>query len=192
MKSRSFRVFAVFLGLMACGYFAFTTRYRIEATIWHLRHGYSTRMGNFDVPVPKHWLIYSEDSLAFTLVNTAPTWHRDGNFHTVAAITLFPFSNRPISAEGTARWLLFKRQQAEREGVTLVEEKRFTFDDDTLVCVGGSEMRDVILRGVARAPKTDIISLECKSENGLTILFQGEPTDVDAFYSWVSQIRRQK
>jgi hypothetical protein len=192
MKSRSFRFFVLVFGIIACGYFAFTRRYQIQAKIWHLRHGYSTRMGNLEVPVPEHWLIYLQNSLATDLMNTAPTWHRDGKFHTVAFITVFTSPIRPNASNGMNFWLQWKRQLLEQHGVKSVEEKRVDFDNDTAVCIGGSEMRDVILRDTTKAPPTDIVSLECKSESGLHILFLGEPSDLQPFYTWLSEIRRHK
>ena len=151
MKSRSFRFFVLVFGIIACGYFAFTRRYQIQAKIWHLRHGYSTRMGNLEVPVPEHWLIYLQNSLATDLMNTAPTWHRDGKFHTVAFITVFTSPIRPNASNGINFWLQWKRQQIEQHGVKSVEEKRMAFDNDTAVCIGGSEMRDVIMRDTTKA-----------------------------------------
>jgi hypothetical protein len=192
MKSRSFRVFVVLFGMLACGYFVFTRRYQIEAKIWHLRHGYSTRTGDFDVPVPEHWLIYLQNSTYSVLMNTAPTWHRDGKLHSVAAITVFTSPILPVASNGMELWLQAKRQRIEHDGVKSVEEKRVDFDNDTVVCIGGSEMRDVILPGTTKVPDTDIVSLECKSESGLSVLFQGEPSDLQSFYTWVSEIRRHK
>lgn len=192
MKPRSFQVFVVVFGMLACGYFAFTRRYQIEAKTWHLRHGYSTRMGDFDVPVPEHWLIYLQNSLETVLVNTAPTWHRDGKFHTAAVITVSTSPMGPNASNGMNLWLQDKRQRIEHDGVKSVEEKRVDLGNDTAVCIGGSEMRDVILRGTTKAPSTDIVSLECKSESGLNVSFVGEPSDLQPFYTWFSEIRRHK
>ncbi len=149
-------------------------------------------MGDFDVPVPEHWLVYLQNSLDTVLMNTAPTWHRDGKFHTAAVISVSTSPMGPHVSNGMDLWLQVKRQRIEHEGVKSVEEKRVDFEADSAVCIGGTEMRDVILRGATKAPPTDIVSLECKSQSGLNILFVGEPSDLQPFYTWLSEIRRHK
>jgi hypothetical protein len=37
----------------------------------------------------------------------------------------------------------------------------------------------------------DIISFDCVSERGLNIVFEGEPSDLQSFYTFVSEIRRK-
>jgi hypothetical protein len=147
-------------------------------------------MGNYEVPVPQHWLIMHQDDAAFTLMNTAPTLTRDTKFQTTPAITIFPFRNRVIGHEGLNLWLSLKRQWLEREGVKSLEEKKLDVSGAAIVCIGGSELRDAIVRDKLHGFDTDIISLECKSTDGLSILFVGEPSDLTPFYALVSQIRK--
>jgi hypothetical protein len=189
MKSRLFQLLAILL-VIAIGYFAYATRQQLAANIWHWRFGYAEAMGNYQVPVPEHWLITEHNAVAFTLMNATPAWPRDAKFHTTAVITIFPFGNRPLGLGGLDFWLLQKRQGLEREGIKSVEEKRFNIGEDAASCIGGSELRDAILPSMARAPDTEIISLECKSANDLSILFVGEPSDLQSFYAFASEIRR--
>lgn len=147
-------------------------------------------MGNYEVPVPEHWLITDHDSVAYTLMNTAPSWQRNGQFHMASIITIFPFRNRKVGLNGLDFWLSVSRQRLKDQDVKSVEEKNLNIGDDAAFCIGGTEMRDVILRNVPKAPDTDIISLECKSANDLSVLFVGEPSDLQSFYSFVSQIRK--
>jgi hypothetical protein len=161
--------------MTACGYFAFTRRHQIEAKIWHVRHGYSTGLGNLDVPVPEHWLVYLQNSLDIVLVNTAPTWHRDGKFHTAATISVSTSPMSPNASNGMNFWLQWKRQRIEHDGVKLVEEKRVDFDNDTAVCIGGSEMRDVILRGTTKAPLQILFRWNANRKAALTFCLWGSP-----------------
>lgn len=182
----------IVLFILGCGYIAYAMRYPLAAKIWHLRHGYATKMGDYEMPVPEHWLITEQDSIAFTMLNTAPNWHRDGKFHTTAVMTIFPFRNRPLGTSGLDFWVSLKRQRLEREKVKSVEEKRLNSGDDTIVCIGGSELKNLLQSYAAKVPDMDIISLECKTANDLNILFIGEPSDVQPFYALVSQIHRYK
>ena len=167
------RVAILFLIVIVLAYLACTERYQLGAKIWHWRHGYSTRMGSYEVPVPAHWLILDQSSVAFTLMDTARTLpRRDGKFHTTAVIDIFPFRNRSIGTDKLDFWLSLKRQWLEREGVKSIEEKKLSFGDDAVSCIGGSELR-AIMRDKPNFPDTEIVSLECKSADGLSIMFVG-------------------
>jgi hypothetical protein len=44
-------------------YLVYGRRAQIAAKVWHWRHGYSTYVGDYVVPVPDHWLVdTSEDN----------------------------------------------------------------------------------------------------------------------------------
>jgi hypothetical protein len=183
--------------LLALGSVYFRYHYPLEAKIWHWKHGYSTTMGNYEVPVPEHWLIANENSVAFTLMNSAPNVPRDANFHMTAMITVFPFRLRSIGPDRVAFWLSQQRQLLAREKVESVEEKTLKFGDESITCIGGREL-SAGLRSIPNRlqskpfPETDIISLNCVSEGGLHISFTGEPSDLQSFYAFVSEIRRKK
>jgi len=168
----------------------YAKRFQLAAKLWHWRHGYSVTMGNYEVPVPEHWLITDQNYVAFTLANTAPVLRRDTKFHTTAVINIFPFGNRVIGNEGLDVWLSLKRQRLEREGVRSLEERKLNVGDAAIVCIGGSELRDAILRDKPHGFDTDIVSLECRSTDDLSIVFVGEPSDLQPFYAFISQIRR--
>src|SRR5260370_41157140 len=186
------RVAILFLLVIVLGHFAYTKRNQLAAKIWHWRHGYSTTMGFYDVPVPEDWLIVQQDSVAFTLVNTAPMLpRRDGKFHTTAVVTVFLFRDRPIGTSQWKSWLSLKRQRLEREGVKSAVEKRLSLDGETVICIGGSEL-SAMMRDEKAFLDTSVISLDCMSANGLNILFVGEPSDLQPFYTFASQIRRHR
>jgi hypothetical protein len=186
------RVTILFLLVFTLGYLAYAKRYQLGAKFWHWRHGDSMRMGDYEVPVPEHWLITDHNYVAFTLINTASIEPKDPKFHTTAVISIFPFRNREIGSEGLNFWLSLKRQWLEREGVKSLEEKKLNVSDAATICIGGSELRDAIVRDNLHGFDTDIVSLECRSTDGLSILFVGEPSDLQPFYSFVSQIHRHR
>ena len=189
MKSRLIGLLVI-LVLVAVGYITYAYRYRLAAKIWHWRHGYSTAMGNYVVPVPEHWLILGESSLAFTLVNTSPKrFTRDGKFHTTAVINVFPFRDRIIEPNKMAFWVSLQKQRLASEQAESVEEKILKFGDESVTCVGGPELN--VLDKRPNRPQTDAVSLNCMSEHGLNVLFVGEPSDIQPFYNFLSQIRRK-
>src|SRR5258708_39987749 len=102
------RVTILLLLVIVLAHLAYGKRYQLAAKIWHWRHGYSTRMGSYEVPVPAHWLILDQSSVAFTLMDTARTLpRRDGKFHTTAVIDIFPFRNRSIGTDKPPEFLYF-------------------------------------------------------------------------------------
>jgi hypothetical protein len=172
------------------GYLAYAKRYQLAAKFWHWRHGNSMVMGNYEVPVPEHWFIFDQDDVAFTMMNTTPNFPRDHKFHTTAVITVFPFRKRAIGPNGLAFFLSHERQWLARDEVESVEEKTLKFGDESITCIGGHQL-NAILRGNSSHFETDVISLDCMSESGLNILFVGEPSDLQFFYTFVSQIRKK-
>jgi hypothetical protein len=176
--------------LLALGSIYYRYRYPLTAKILHWKHGYSTTMGNYEVPVPKHWLIADQNFVAVTLMNSAPNVPRDTKLHMAAVITVFPFRQRSIGPDGVAFWLLQQRQSLARDEVQSVEEKTLKFGDESITCTGGRQL-SAILSNAPNHLETDVISLNCISERDLNILFEGEPSDLQSFYTFVSQIRRK-
>ena len=184
------RVAILFLLVFMLGYLAYAKRYPLAAKFWHWRHGNSMAMGNYEVPVPEHWFITDQNYVAFTMMNTAPNSPRDHKFHTTAVVTVFPFRQRAIGPDGLAFWLSLQRQRLAHEEVESVEEKTLDFGDESITCIGGREL-NAILRSNPRHLETDIISRDCMSQRGLNIQFVGEPSDLQSFNAFVSQIRRK-
>jgi hypothetical protein len=184
------RVATLIALLVALGLVYYRYRYQLTAKIWHWKHGYSTTMGNYEVPVPEHWLITDQNFVAFTLVNSAPNVPKDAKFQMAAVITVFPFRQSGIGPDGVAFWLSYQRQWFARHEVESIEEKTVKFGNESITCIGGREL-SAILRSSPNHPQTAVVSLNCMSERSLNILFEGEPSDVQSFYTFVSQIRRK-
>lgn len=184
------RVAILFLLVFMLGYWAYAKRYQLAAKFWHWRHGNSTTVGNYEVPVPEHWFISDQNYRALTMMNTAPNLPRDHKFHTTTVVTVFPFRQPAIGPDGLAFWLSLQRQWLARNNVESVEEKTLKFGDESITCIGGRQL-SAILRANPNHLETDIISRNCMSERGLNILFVGEPPELQSFNTFVSQIRRK-
>jgi len=88
-------------------------------------------MGNYEVPVPEHWLIIDQNFVAFTLMNSAPNVPKDAESHMAAVITVSPFRQRGIGSDGVAFWLSQQRQWLVRDEVESVEEKTLVFGNES-------------------------------------------------------------
>ena len=148
-------------------------------------------MGNYEVPVPEHWLL-DEDSRTFTIVNSdAKSLRRDGQFQTTTVVTVFPFLGSPIGTSQMDLWLSLQRKWLERKGVKSAIERRLSLDGEPVICIGGRELGPM-MRGEGTIPDTNVVSLDCVSANALNIAFIGEASDLQPFYTFVSQIRRHR
>jgi hypothetical protein len=181
----------VFILISILTWLWYATRFQLEAKIWHWRHGYSTTLGNYEVPVPDHWRIDDSDGYSsLSMRNTTRPPRQKNKLRVSAGLYLFTSRGRPVSPEGMAYWLSNSRQNLAREGVESVEEKTLKFGDQSLTCIGGRQL-SAMLKGAPALPEITALSFECSSPTGLTILFTGEPSDIPAFELWVSQIRKK-
>jgi hypothetical protein len=189
------RVLILFGIVGAIVFILYANQYSIEAKVWHWRHGDSATIGGYEIPVPGHWLVLTENSTNLTLANISPVRNqRDTKFHTTTIIDvdvyLRRFGGQTARAGWKASWLTLEKQRLASEKVESVEEKTLKFGDEPITCVGGKELT-AMLRDKPDLPQMDIISLNCMSEGGLNIRFVGEPSDVQPFYAFVSLIRRR-
>jgi hypothetical protein len=185
------RVTILLLVVIGTGVVVYAKRYQLMAKVWHWRHGGVTKIGNYDVPVPEHW--YPEqDATSLLLMNTA-SWHasHDGKFHATATVGVGPFRGHPTGTREMDLWLSLQRQRLDREGLTSVLEKTVRFDDEDMICVGGDEL-NTVMRSVKGFPNTSVVTLNCTWPQGLNIMFVGEPSDLETFYNWASQIHRRQ
>lgn len=185
------RVTVLFLIIISISNFIYARRFQLAAELWHWRHGNKITIGNYEVPVPRLWLVSNLDYDAFMLVNTSPNFPKDGKYHTSAAMIISPFQD--WRADSNSFWLAQERKRLVRENVKVVEENAVKFGGESIICVGGREL-GAILGDAPNAPMSKIgaVSLNCMSERGLNILFVGEPSDVQPFYKFLSQIRDRK
>lgn len=187
------RVSVLVAVLLAVGYLILAHEYAIEAKLWHWRHGYTTTIGSYEIPVPEHWVILNQDSTFLTIGNASPTRpQRDNKVHTTAVVSVNVGLSGLRRHSGDASWMDFwisrERQRLAKERVQSVSEKTLKFDEESVTCIGGNEL-SAILQGKPNLPQTDAVSLNCMSDRGLNLMFVGEPSDVQPFYTFLSQIR---
>lgn len=86
-------------------------------------------------------------------------------------------------------WVSLERRRLAKQKVQSVPEKTLKFKEESITCIGGNEL-SAILQGKTNL-QTDAVSLNCMSDQGLELMFLGEPPDVQPFYTLLSQIRRK-
>lgn len=189
------RVTLLFAVLIAIGYFLLAHRYTIEARVWHWRHGYSTTIGDYEIPVPAHWLVLTQDNEHLTMVNTSPNQVRgDNRIHIAPVVTVDArlFSRARVSGgtDWMSVWAALERKRLADNKVESVVDKTLNFPSESVSCLGGNE-RDALLRDRPDLPRTQAVSLHCATAHGLDVMFVGDPSGVEFFYLLLSQIRRR-
>jgi hypothetical protein len=163
-------------------YVGYSCRFQIAAKVWHWRHGNFVAVGNYEMPVPDQWLVSNEDSKSALLTNTAapPRWK---GFQSNATILASSLSAPPRDLNF---WVSREQQRLEQNGVRVVEQRTLGIANESLYCLGGSELRDAI-----HIPGGAVISLQCRSTGTLSLIFTGREADVTSFYALVGRIRKR-
>jgi hypothetical protein len=176
------RALAICIVVLIIGYFAFRMRFRMEAKVWHWRHGYSLNVGLYQVPVPDGWLVHDDDTPnTVMLINT----HLANTSAPLSAVSVVDVSLVPSPPRDLDVWASFTRQTLERQGVDDVSERSMMAGDETVVCLSGHMLRTIVASITA-------ISTQCRSSGRLSLRFSGPQSALPDFYKIISEIRRTK
>lgn len=183
MRSSWRWILVLILAAVLVGYFAYSRRFIIEAKLWHWKHGNRVLVGPYEQPAPNEWLVTDEKPDSVLLINTVKPIHSGTDGFQINA-TILASSLRPARVN-LDFWFANKQQRLTNEKVGSIEKRTIQLANEQVGCIGGTELRDVV--GIANATT---ISLECRSSGTLSLIFTGQPSDLEAFYSLVSRIRR--
>jgi hypothetical protein len=177
------RIMLLGLAVLIVGRLAYMWRFQLEAKIWHWRHGYSTRIGVYEVPVPEHWLVAVEVPGAVNIVNTATK--KQSKPMVMADSILFMPLLQSMTKTNIDFWKQTRRQQLEQDGLSQVEENTFIAGDEKVVCIGGS-----LYPMIMHTPNTTLVAMECNVGGQLTVIIEGDRAGLDDSYKIVSQIKK--
>ena len=180
---RGFRISLIVAVVLIVGYFAYVTRFQIEAKAWHWRHGYSIIVGDYEVPVPDHWLVQDFDNPNLIDLIDTRVRREAGPLSKVSVVTV-DADARPMP--DLSFWESFRRQSLEQRGIA-VEEMTLRLGDERMTCLGGEELREIL-----HVPSVTAVSLECRSLGRLSLRFLGPRTGLQDFNSIASQIHKRK
>jgi hypothetical protein len=172
------------IAIAALGYIGYAKRFQIEAMIWHWRHGYSTSVGEYEVPVPRQWMVWLDnDPNSVSLIDTRI--RRRSGLLSAASLVDVHSLDRPF--HDLSSWQSFERQTIERQGLTVVEERTLRVDDETVVCLGDYELGRIL-----KVPNVSVVSVECVSTGRLHLAFFGPQAGLADFYAIASHIRKRE
>ena len=162
------------VGVIVLGCIVYSKRLQLSAVAWHWKNGDIVRVDNYEVPVPRGWLVRVEPSGLTSLIDTQPG--KDANVNVIIILTVPQPGNFEF-------WKSYERRSLTEHGFGTIEERSLSFDSEAVECLGGSELSDV-------KNASSFISVECWSSGHLRLIFSGKKQGLDVLYSIVPKIRQ--
>jgi hypothetical protein len=138
--------------------------YRIEAWAWHLRHGNSIQVGQFQVPVPHEWKVERFDSGDVLLINTK------GGKSYWATITLSKEVQRNVSVADLEK---FQRRTLESIGMHITDVRNLRINGASGFCLDGETTMAAL----------QIRNISCRVGTNFALDYVGSSLKAPAFYS---------
>lgn len=184
MERPRVRSIVLALVVLAAAWGAYGHCVRIEAWLWHLRHGTSINVGNHVVPVPANWYVESQEGGGQLLVRIDTSDQMPSKkLKAHASILLFP--ENPLNDLDLARLTSLDLMSLKKDGVEPVLRRTFNAGGGTISCAGGDEPRS---RGMY---DVDPLRWHCKSSTGLWITVGSTDADLGQVWEIVSGIRKK-
>ena len=181
------RILVVVTAAAALTYFLYPRRYHLNARIWHWRHGNTTQLGHYVIPVPSDWFVTDVPSVprGLELVDTGFA-SRPRPFLGNSSVFAFVLPGGEAEKIDLGPWRSRERQLLESRGIKAIEERTIQYGDETVVCIGG----DMTVPMDATEPMSALVSVNCGSNGPLQFLFNGFKADLPGFYGLLAQIHK--
>jgi hypothetical protein len=172
-----FKIAGIMIVVLASVLFllTFLPIYRLEAWVWHLRHGNNIQAGGMIVPVPSEWLVRAFDggmTHEIELTNTKggqPFWG-------MITITVEQ-PPRNINLDDFAN---FQRRVMENFGLQVMGPRQLNVDGVSGLCLDGQA---TIMTGNLR-------NIACRVGTNLVLEYRGSPLEASSFYSILDGIAK--
>ena len=162
--------------LLSAALAGYRFRDRLSAMEWHLLHGNSVRVDNYEVPVPSDWLVFDELGGDKSI--------RPIDRSTGIALITFYQRRGPFNVDA---WAKLQKVVLEKQGVQS-QEIRLTTREEPVECIGGDYFK--AYSQVVDLRRLGSLVMECESPSELWIDFLGEPSGLKKFSEIVSSIHR--
>lgn len=188
MKRSTVTRIVVPLTLLAVAWLALSYRIRVEAWIWHLRHGQSDVFAKYVVPVPTNWYVDDTEEQLHTLIRMdtedrtgEPRRDKKRRAHAIIMLSTHPL----METEG---WLSLRSSMLRREGIDPVI-RSFDFEGEAMSCVGGGKFGQVLKS--SKSFESDPNAWECWSSGWLEVQIMATDADMPDVWKIVSHIRKK-
>ncbi len=156
------------------------------AWFWHVRHGTTTAVGGYIVPVPANWYPQDEGNGTQLLVrldtdDDAPL--KRIKAHSAISIYVSP---RAMTDKDLAFVLSREKEATEKRGGQPVSERTINLNGESLSCLGDTGALNT--KGIF---DLEPIAWTCSSAGGLEIHMQATEPDLRQAWDIVSHVRRK-
>lgn len=148
---------------------------KIQVGLWHLWNGNTTRLQEYDIPVPMSWVARPERETVGLI--------EVGTNHTRDLVPPIISISKGLKDLNLASFL--NEQSLMSQDAYVYDRRTIEFDGERADCI----ISDALVHKLP-APGDKAISITCESTAGLSIQFHGDQENIDTFFSVVSQIRR--
>jgi hypothetical protein len=170
--------------VLMLGFVAYSKRFQISAIVWHWENGDFVRVGSYEVPVPRNWLVKAQPLGGSLLVDTQ---FRRGS-SVLSGINVISADSLSVPTNDLDFWKSNKEKWLKNNGVRNPEERSLSFEDEAVACLGGHELHEVMQLPDA----ADVVSVDCRSSGKLHLMFVGQQPNLELFYSLIPEIRKHK
>jgi hypothetical protein len=153
---------------------------KIQAGIWHLWYGDEIRLHQWVIPIPKGWIAENSQGGGIISLAEVGTYHRRGENLPPIVVSDIVIKDRDFAS--CLREEYFKSIHA-----TVFDRRTVDIDGEEADC-------DVTNSLVSELPHAgdSIVTVQCESATGgISITSTGDKENVDNFFSFVSQIRKE-
>jgi hypothetical protein len=169
----------VVLILAVASLFGYTRRYQLRAKLWHWRHGNHLSVGAYEVPVPSMWLVDSSNERYATLVNTSWSSFGPDELRSNATLMVSSLTSATPDLDG---WSNTRISMLRPEASQKLVRYSLRTKDEKIECLGGH----IVYKDL----KLGILSLECRSEGSLSLIFSGPTSQLPELQSFIAEIHK--
>ena len=185
MKTVRAKLIVPVLVVLLAGFTAYSYRVYIAAWAWHVRHGTSTTLGHYVVPVPRNWYLLDEGDGALQLVRLDTDDRSPRKRIKGAAAILVSISGVTTTEQNVKSVLSRQKELMEENGTGSILERTLDIDGETLFCLGGIPLN------IGGDFDLDLVGWHCSSPGGVQVTIEATEPDLDQAWSIVSRIRKQ-
>lgn len=147
---------------------------KIQVGLWHLWNGNTTRLQEYDIPVPMNWVARPERE-SVGLIGIGTKHSRD-----IVPIIVISKGLKDLNLAS-----LLNEESLRSHDAQIFYRRTIEFDNEKADCIVSNALVHKL-----PIPNDKIISINCESTAGLSINFNGDQENIDTVFSIVSQIQK--
>lgn len=179
---KHWKLIGLIILVLAIAWVAYSRRFRIEAWVWHLKHGKQVAFESYTVPVPETWYLKTQENGDELLIKLDPDGSSSSQTRLKAPPSTILLFRDPTS--DLKRWTSVNSALLNKRGITFVSSRIFDLKGETIRCLGGDELDS------NRLYATNPTVWRCRTGGGLGVMITETKSDATEIWDIVSHIQR--